>query len=423
MRSLSIVLCLAMLLPGIANAQTQGLFGEYFGTVNMTGLKLTRIDPQINFEWGTGAPDPSMAADYFSICWTGFLTPEQSGNYTLYVTSDDGIRLWLDGVMLVDQWKGQAPTEYSAAVTLTAGNPHPIRLDYYENTGGATIKLWWEGPGISKQAIPSARLTPDIGLGDRLLDWHRSPVNGHYYKIIGPPMTWAVGRSHAADMGGYLTTINSAAENTWLIETFRPVTSTAFIGANDIAAEGVWVWDQTGENFWNGAASGTVVPGFYANWNTGEPNDSSGEDVATLLLGTGLWNDLNVAREHYCIIETETPQINYDGPKPGFTTTIPGKTFQTKVTVRRTVGNVQYQWFKDDEELPGENSDTLIIYDIDYQDAGLYTCQITDETPATIMTRAAQLNVVDTVPVLSGPGLAALTALLALTAARRARRK
>jgi hypothetical protein len=136
-----------------------------------------------------------------------------------------------------------------------------------------------------------------------------------------------------------------------------------------------------------------------------------------------LWNDLNVAREHYCIIETETPQINYDGPKPGFTTTIPGKTFQTKVTVRRTVGNVQYQWFKDDEELPGENSDTLIIYDIDYQDAGLYTCQITDETPATIMTRAAQLNVVDTVPVLSGPGLAALTALLALTAARRARRK
>ena len=430
MRSISIVLCVALLFfgAGVAVGQTEGLFGEYFSTISMTNLVLTRVDPQVNFEWGTGSPDPSMAVDYFSVCWTGFLTPEESGNYTLYVTSDDGIRLWLDGVMLVDQWKGQSPTEYSAAVTLTAGNPHPIRLDYYENTGGATIQLWWEGPGIAKQAIPAARLTPGTGLGDRLLDWQINPANGHYYKVIGPPMTWSAGREKAVEMGGYLAVINNAAENSWITQTFRPIVpiaDVAFIGANDIAAEGVWVWDHTGENFWNGAADGAVVPGFYTNWNTGEPNDSGdeGEHVATISLNTGIWNDLNVARERYCLVESEMPQINYDGPTPALFRTGLGRTFQTRVTVRRTVGEVQYQWYKDGEEIAGATSALLTLHDVDFEDEGLYTCEITDETPATVMTRPAQLKVESTVPVLSGPGMAALAALLTLAAARYTRKK
>lgn len=430
MRSISIVLCVALLFlgAGIAAGQTQGLLGEYFSTISMTNLTLTRIDPQVNFQWGTGAPDPSMAVDYFSVCWTGFLTPEQSGDYTLYVTSDDGIRLWVDGVMLVDEWRGQAPTEYSAAVTLTAGNPHPIRLDYYENTGGATIVLEWDGPGVAREAIPATRLTPGTGLGDRLLDWQINPANGHYYKVIGPPMTWAAGREKAVEVGGYLAIINDAAENAWITQTFRPVVpiaDVAFIGANDIAVEGVWVWDHTGENFWNGAADGAVVPGFYTNWNTGEPNDSGdeGEHVATISLNTGIWNDLNVARERYCLVESETPQINYDGPKPSITTTIPGRTFQASVTVRRTVGEVQYQWFKGEEEILGATSAILTLNDIDYEDEGFYSCEITDETPATVMTPAAQLVVVDTVPLLSGPGMTALAALLALAAVRRMRKK
>ena len=62
MRSISIVLCVGLLFfgAGVAVGQTEGLFGEYFSTISMTNLVLTRVDPQVNFEWGTGSPDPSI---------------------------------------------------------------------------------------------------------------------------------------------------------------------------------------------------------------------------------------------------------------------------------------------------------------------------------------------------------------------------
>ena len=105
---------LVLLLAGAASAQTQGLFGEYFSTIRMTGLALTRVDPQVNFSWGQGSPDLGVAENNFSVCWTGFVTPVQGGVYTFYVTADDGIRLYVDEVMLVNQWKTQGATEQVA---------------------------------------------------------------------------------------------------------------------------------------------------------------------------------------------------------------------------------------------------------------------------------------------------------------------
>lgn len=427
MRNFCLLLCAVMLFLGAGTAfgQTEGLYGEYFGTVNMTSLRATRIDPQVNFAWDTGIPHPSLAGDYFSVCWTGFITPVQGGSYTFYVTADDGVRLWVNNVLLVNEWKNQAPTEYSAAVTLTAGTAHSIRIDYYENSGGATMKLEWEGPGQSRAPVAAARLTPGTGLGDRLLDWHRNPANGHFYKIIGPAMTWAAGKAQAAALGGHLVTVNDAAENAWLLGMFRPVTDNAFIGANDIAAEGAWVWDQNGANFWNGAADGAAVSGFYTNWNSGEPNDSNGEDVAVMNLASGVWNDLNVARERYCIVESEAGKINYSGPEPPAATIVVGRRFQAKVVVRRPVGTATYQWYKNDVLIPGATTATLTIPDVGYVHAGRYTCEIKDDSPATVMTSAVTLGVVETlqVPALSVSGLAGLAALLALAGMMRRRGK
>ncbi len=418
---MGILMCIFGLASGgRATAQTEGLLGEYYGTVNMTELRATRIDSQVFFDWQNGSPLSGLGMDYFSICWTGFVTPVESGIYTFYITSDDGVRLWLDETMVVNQWKGQSPTEYSASLTLEAGQPCPIRIDYYENTGGAVIKLEWEGPGQTRSAIAAEYLTPGAGIGDRLLYWHRNPHNLHYYKMIGP-MTWAAGKAQAEAMGGYLTTINDAAEGQWLAELFRPVSDAAFIGANDIAEEGTWVWDQTGETFWNGLADGTPVPGFYTNWNSGEPNDSSDEDVATIYLTSGLWNDLNVARERYCIVESDIGQLNYDGPSPARTTLQLEDAYEVTVTPRQPVGTVQYQWYKDDTPIPGGTLAKLIVFQVSYEDAGLYTCQITDETPATVRTRAAELIVVKKLPALSVTGLACLATLLAVTAAMRKR--
>lgn len=428
MRSNFILLCAVFLLlcAGSATGQTQGLFGEYFGSVNMTGLRVTRTDPQVNFAWDTGSPHPSVGVDYFSVCWTGFVTPTQSGAHTIYVTADDGVRLWVDGVLLVNEWKNQAPTEYSATVTLAAGTAHPIRIDYYENAGGATMKLEWEGPGEARGAIPAARLTPGAGLGDRLLDWHRNPANGHFYKIIGPPMTWAAGKAQAAAMGGHLVTVDDAGENAWLLGMFRPVTDNAFIGANDIGAEGVWVWDGTGANFWNGAADGAAVAGFYANWNSGEPNNSGteGEHVGVMNLASGVWNDLNVARERHCIVESPLGKVNFSGPEPPSATIVVGRRFQAKVTVRRPFGTVTYQWHKDGVEIPGATSATLTIPDVGYVHAGQYTCLIKDGDTAEAMSPAVRLGVVESlqVPAVSMSGLAALALVLAAAGALRRRR-
>lgn len=414
---------LVLLLAGAAPVQAQGLFGEYFSTTRMTGLLLTRIDPQVNFSWDTGSPDPGVAADNFSVCWTGFVTPEQGGVYTFFVTADDGIRLLVDDVLLVDQWKTQGPTEYSGTATLTAGTPHAIRVEYFESGGGATVKLEWEGPGETRAAIPSARLTPGSGLNDRLLDWQVNPANGHYYRIIGPGLTWAEGKATAARMGGYLAVINDASENQWLMGMFRPISDTAFVGGNDITEEGGWVWDESGANFWNGAGDGTAVPGMYANWNTGEPNNvgDAGEDVAEIHLGTGRWNDLNAARERYCIVESGSAQVGYDGPTPGTAVLELGEVYQVSVAARRPVGVARYQWYKDGVIIEGATSSTLTVVPVDYEDTGLYSCQISDDTPASSQTRSARLTVVKEMPAVSLTGLACLTALIALAASRRRR--
>lgn len=417
--------CFGGLVAVSASGQTEGLLGEYYRTANMSNLAFTRIDPQVFFDWETNGPDPRLSVDGFSICWTGFVMPAEDGEYTFYVTSDDGVRLWVNDVMMVNQWQGQSPTEYSATVSLIAGTPCPIRIDYYENTGGAVMKLEWEGPGIAaREAIPAASLLPGAEIGDRLRYWHQNPENGHYYKMIGP-YTWADGKVQAESMGGYLAVIDYAAESEWLVGMFRPVSDVGFIGANDIATEGVWVWDQTDQNFWNGAADGSPAGGLYADWSSGEPNNSGddGEDVATLGLSSGGWNDLNVARERYCIVESDAGQINYDGPFPAEDKVELEAPYKVSVTVRNPVGTVQYQWYKNNTLIPGATASTLSIPNAIYDDAGLYTCRITDETPASTTTTAAKLTVVEELPALTVPGLAALAALLSLATALRSRKK
>lgn len=418
------ILCLCVLFSGVATAQN-GLYGEYFLGMRLTTLRATRIDPQVDFDWGSGAPHPNLGPDNFSVCWTGFVTPTQSGEYTFSTITDDGARLWVNNVKLVDQWVDQGPTEVTGTLTLTAGTAYPIRMEYFENGGGAVARLHWEGPGQAKGPIPSANLTPGKGLGDRYINWIRNPANGHFYRLAGP-MTWAEAKGQAAAWGGYLATINDAAENAWIANTFRVAASDLFIGANDIATEGAWVWDQTGENFWNGAASGTAVPGFFVNWNENEPNDSGGnEDVATILTGTGRWNDLSATAVRYAVVESEEGKINYSGPDPLAATIVVGRRFQTKVTVRQPSAEVTYQWFKNGVEINGAVTDTLTIPDVGYVHAGLYSCRITDGDIAEVTTAAVKLSVVDSleVPVAALPGLAGLAALLALAGVVRGRRR
>jgi hypothetical protein len=141
---------------------TLGLQAEYFlGTdLKTSNRKVTRIDPQVNFDWGSGRPDPAITSDNFSARWTGSIKPPTSGMYTFYTISDDGVRLWVNGQKIIDNWTIHAATENSGTIQLAAGQMYSIKLEYYEKGGAATIKLSWSGPSQSKDIIPRAYLYP-----------------------------------------------------------------------------------------------------------------------------------------------------------------------------------------------------------------------------------------------------------------------
>jgi hypothetical protein len=137
-----------------------GLTGRYYDNRDFTALRVTRIDPTVNFSWGSGAPAAGMGVDTFSVRWTGSIQAPVSGTYTFFTVSDDGIRLWVNGQQIVNNWTLHGPTENSGAIALVAGQKVALRLDYFEKTGGATAQLLWSGPGISKQVVPQSRLFP-----------------------------------------------------------------------------------------------------------------------------------------------------------------------------------------------------------------------------------------------------------------------
>jgi hypothetical protein len=135
-----------------------GLNGEYYDAMNFTQRKLTRTDATVNFDWGTGSPNAAIGVDTFSARWTGQVQPQFSQTYTFYTRTDDGVRLWVNGTLLVDKWLDQGPTEWSGTIALTAGTKYNIQMDYYENGGGAVAQLSWSSSSQPKQIIPQSRL-------------------------------------------------------------------------------------------------------------------------------------------------------------------------------------------------------------------------------------------------------------------------
>jgi hypothetical protein len=143
---------------GETRKSPQGLRAEYFDTPKFTSLKVSRIDPNVNFDWGTGTPDPSMDGDTFSVRWTGQITVPATGSYTFQVVTDDGVRLWVDNQLLVDEW--QRPTDASATLSLVAGKRYDIRMEYFDGLKNAFAKLYWSSPTMPKEIIPHTNLYP-----------------------------------------------------------------------------------------------------------------------------------------------------------------------------------------------------------------------------------------------------------------------
>ena len=135
-----------------------GLTGTYFDTAGFTAQRTARTDPTVDFRWGTGRPASSVAPDTFSVRWTGRVLPATDGTWTFYVSSDDAVRVWVDGRLVVDDWTPHALREARGSIVLTADRTYEIRIEYVERSAAATVRLSWSGPGVAKQIVPRTRL-------------------------------------------------------------------------------------------------------------------------------------------------------------------------------------------------------------------------------------------------------------------------
>jgi len=120
----------------------------------------SRIDSQVYFDWSTGINNLGQPL-YFGIRWTGRIYIPTTGSYTFYTQSDDGVRLSIDGNLVVENWTLHASAENaSAPIVLEGGTYVSVVMEYFENAGYSVAQLKWAGPSITKELIPQVNLFP-----------------------------------------------------------------------------------------------------------------------------------------------------------------------------------------------------------------------------------------------------------------------
>lgn len=164
-----------------------GWWGEYFNNRNLEGTPvLVRDDGNtVDFAWGEGSPAPGIIDnDNFSVRWTRGIN-FAPGTWRFTVTVDDGARLWVNNALVIDQWQVQSERTFTADVYL-AGGAIPLRLDFFEGTGNARIRLqWWRldgsGGGSGGGGSGGGGSGGDDGGDDDHDDWYAQYYNNIYF--------------------------------------------------------------------------------------------------------------------------------------------------------------------------------------------------------------------------------------------------
>jgi hypothetical protein len=128
--------------------------GEIYDNLGFFGVPIVQERPAIDFNWGFQSPAPGIPPDSFTARWTGRIMPTRSDTYSFLVTAAGGARVWLDDQLILDFWFEHAESELaSAALYLTAGSVHTLRVDYFETTGVASIRVQWQSVNLPKQLV------------------------------------------------------------------------------------------------------------------------------------------------------------------------------------------------------------------------------------------------------------------------------
>ncbi len=131
---------------------SQPLLGSYYEGDNFNQLLMTRADPAIDFNWGTGVPDSAIPQNTpFSVIWTGDIKAPVTGKYTFESITDDGVRLFINGVEIIKDWNVHSAQADLGKITLQAGQVYSIKMEYFQDgVGHTSAKLLWALPGQGK---------------------------------------------------------------------------------------------------------------------------------------------------------------------------------------------------------------------------------------------------------------------------------
>lgn len=161
--------------PPVPAGSGTGLTGSYFGNGTVSGTPIITRTEAINFSWGTAAPGSGLPADNWSARWTGLLETPLNGTYRLQFTSDDGLRVWVNGQLIINEWgSGNGNVKYvSPPINSSVGNKLPIVVEHNDLSGGSTVIMRWTTPGspstyvvvpTDRQYAASSNVAPTVTL-------------------------------------------------------------------------------------------------------------------------------------------------------------------------------------------------------------------------------------------------------------------
>lgn len=126
------------------NQKTEGLTAKYFNGIEFGAIPtVNRIDKHINFHWTISTPDPAINSEFFCASWTGNIIAPQTGAFKIGLEGNDGYKLYINNQLVIDKWEKQSFHTELVNYNFTAGTNYPIRVEFKEPNGNATIKLIW----------------------------------------------------------------------------------------------------------------------------------------------------------------------------------------------------------------------------------------------------------------------------------------
>lgn len=145
----------------VARTNQFGLLGQYYEGTEFKGEPRVRVDPDLTFRWGSGPPLEGWRSDHFSVRWTGHFQVTETDDYEFATWSDDGVRLFINGKQLIANWSDHSVAENKTNVRLEAAELHEIRVEYFENSGEAELRVEWAGRDRKRRPLGELILVTD----------------------------------------------------------------------------------------------------------------------------------------------------------------------------------------------------------------------------------------------------------------------